>query len=199
MSSINNIETKEIGFAVGVNGTHHNTIYDEISKTIQLAVSGQDDNGNKVYFNEGYWISETINLGDKFLDYEKLFITNVDNSGSSVSAETRVSNDGVTFGEWSPIAADGNIQSETMQYIQIKVNFFAAVSVQSIVISNFKSSLDSNLFDSNYIDTSNGLKLKRNYNFNMEKDSSWIEEGSIHRKKITRDEWIRIDKLLLTK
>lgn len=39
------------------------------------------------------------------------------------------------------------------------------------------------------------LQLKREYKYNMTKDSTWSDTGSLHSKNITRDEWLRIDRL----
>lgn len=47
--------------------------------------------------------------------------------------------------------------------------------------------------------TVESVQLKRDYNYDMTKDESWTEEGSLHRKGITRDEWTRIDKLNVVK
>lgn len=39
------------------------------------------------------------------------------------------------------------------------------------------------------------LQLKRDYNYNMTQDESWADTGSLHRKAITRSEWLKIDRL----
>ena len=47
----------------------------------------------------------------------------------------------------------------------------------------------------NNIEFDGVMKLKTDYDFDMTKDTSWTSEGELHRKKITRDDWLRIDKL----
>jgi len=48
----------------------------------------------------------------------------------------------------------------------------------------------------NFISESiNNIQLKRSYQYNMTPDATWSETGSLHRKKITRDEWLRIDRM----
>lgn len=39
------------------------------------------------------------------------------------------------------------------------------------------------------------IQLKRDYGFDMIQDSTWADTGSLHRHKITRNEWLKIDKL----
>jgi len=39
------------------------------------------------------------------------------------------------------------------------------------------------------------ISLKRNYSFDMSLDESWSDIGSLHRYKVSRNEWTRIDKM----
>lgn len=39
------------------------------------------------------------------------------------------------------------------------------------------------------------LVLKKDFEFDMSLDTTWTDEGSLHRKEITREEWLRIDKM----
>ncbi len=189
------IETKEIGLSIGTGGTFNNTFLDSTDGKIKLAIKEFDGNGNPVYVEEGYWISNIIDLQDNFLDYEKIFADYIDNGVSNISIETRVSSDKVTWDDWVAVAYDGAIQSETKQFIQIKITFFAGFVTDVFLISEFDNAEDKELFDSEYIDTSNGLRLKRDYSFDMTMDSTWTDEGSLHKKVISRNEWIKIDKL----
>ena len=190
------VETKKIGLSIGTSGTHYNTFFDETDQTIKLLPADTDANGNPVYYNEGHWTSDAIDLQDKFKDYEKVFVDNINNGESSISVETRVSDDGITWDDWLPVLEDGSIQSATKQHIQVKITFKAGFVTDVFLISEFNNESDKDLFDNNaYIDTSDGLKLKRNYQRDMEKDTTWTGEGSLHKKKITRDEWMKIDKL----
>lgn len=43
------------------------------------------------------------------------------------------------------------------------------------------------------------LSLKRAYDFDMILDSTWSDTGSLHRKPVTRNEWLKIDKLKVVK
>ncbi|AEO93622.1 gp363 [Bacillus phage G] len=199
MESTNNsgvLETKEIGLPISTSGTHFNTEIDEVTNTLRLKKVDTDATGTVLYASEGYWISNVIDLGDKFADFDKIFTTNVNAGSSSFSIFTRVSDNSITWSDWVAIAVDSTIQSETKQYIQIKINLFAGYTDSVFLISSFKNANDVNLFDNkNFIDTSNGLKLKRNYSFDMIKDETWKDTGSLHRMFITRSEWLKIDRL----
>lgn len=184
-----NLEKKEIELSIGVSGTHRNTEIDEVTGRLRLAQVDVDGSGNPIYAEEGTWISKVINLEDKFLDFEKVVTTHITNGGSSFTISTRTSANSMDWSEWTAIAVDGTIQSETKQYIQVKIDLFAG-----FVTDNFKIS-NSDFEFNEFVEASNSLRLKREYQQDMTLDSSWSDTGSVHRKKITRDEWLRIDKL----
>lgn len=183
-----NTEIKEVGLSISLSGTHNNT---EIKNgKLTLKSTDVDGNGLPIYAKEGFWTSDAINLGDNFKDFDKVFTTHVNNGLSSFSISTRVSDNNIDWSEWVAIAIDGTIQSETKQYIQVRIDLFAGFVTDSFVISN--SDFEENKFVEK---TVSDIRLKRDYKFDMSKDPSWAEEGSLHRQKITRDEWLRIDKM----
>ncbi|MEQ6355278.1 hypothetical protein ABNX05_11670 [Lysinibacillus sp. M3] len=184
-----NTEKKEIGLSIGVSGTHNNTEIDKATGYLRLAQVDIDGSGNLIYAEEGVWVSDVINLEDRFQSFDKVFTNNTENGSSSFAVLTRVSDNGENWSEWIAIAEDGAIQSETKQYIQVRIDLFAGFVTDLFSISN--SDFEINAF----VETSNGLQLKRNYKYDMTEDETWSDTGSLHRKKITRDEWLRIDRL----
>lgn len=120
-----NLESKEIGLSIGLSGTHYNTEIDAVTGYLKLKNIDIDANGNPLYADEGYWISDVINLGDIFGDFDKVFATEVINGASSLAVQTRVSDDGNDWSNWTPVAMDGTIQSDTKQYVQVKINLYA--------------------------------------------------------------------------
>lgn len=190
-----NLEKKEIGLQIGVEGTHKNTLINEDGH-LSLKIIDIDGSGNPIYAEEGEWISNVINLEDKFQSFEKVFANETHNGVSTTAILTRVSDNSMDWSEWIAVAEDGTIQSETKQYIQVKIKLFAGFVTDIFLVSDFDNAEHINLFTpNNFIETSNGLRLKRDYKFDMNLDTNWSEEGSLHRKKITRDEWLRIDKM----
>lgn len=184
-----NVEHKEIGLPIGVSGTHNNTEIDSATGYLRLAQVDTDGQGNPVYAEEGSWISDVINLEDKFTDFEKVFSTSISNGTSLIAILTRVSDDNIDWSEWTATAMDGTIQSDTKQYIQVRIDLFAGFVTDVFIVSN-------NDFEANeFVEVSNNIKLKRDYQYNMALDLSWADVGSLHRQKITHDEWVRIDRL----
>ncbi|WP_341302232.1 hypothetical protein MHB44_07660 [Lysinibacillus sp. FSL H8-0500] len=120
-----NLEQKEIGLPVGISGIHNNTEIDSATGYLRLAQIDTDGQGNLVYAEEGTWISDVINLGDKFTDFEKVFSNSANNGSSSFAILTRVSDNNMDWSDWTPIALDGTIQSDTKQYIQVRIDLFA--------------------------------------------------------------------------
>lgn len=190
------MEQKDIGLPISLGGTHHNTEIDSSTGFLRLKAVDLDATGKNIYAEEGSWISSVIDLEDKFADFGKVFTTDKIGLGSSMAILTRVSEDKNNWTDWVAVAMDGTIQSTKTQYIQIRIDFFAGFETDVYLISEFDNVVDVNLFDNNsFIETSNGLRLKRNYEYNMTVDSSWTGEGSLHTKRVTRAEWLRIDKM----
>lgn len=189
------LEVKEIGLAIGTSGTHENTFYDETTKSIKLVKTVESDGDGKPLYEEfGQWTSDVVNLEDNFNDFQKVFAKNTDEGTSHIVIQTRVSDDGIQFDEWIPLAEDGTIQSETKQYVQVRIQFYAGLVPKEQIVSDFNKTANASLFDdTTFIDTTNGLRLKRDHPMDMEADTSWTDEGSIRRVKIHRDDWIRID------
>ena len=186
-----NLQKKEIGLSIGISGTHRNTEIDEVTGHLRLAQVDVDGSGNPIYAEKGTWISKVINLEDKFLDFEKVVTTHITNGASSFTISTRTSDNSMDWSEWTAIAVDGTIQSDTKQYIQVKIDLFAG-----FVTDNFKIS-NSDFEINEFVEASNSLRLKREYQQDMTLDSKWTDVGSLHRKKITREDWVRIDRLMV--
>ncbi|MGN4125837.1 hypothetical protein ACMGD3_12620 [Lysinibacillus sphaericus] len=131
-----NLEKKEIGLPIGVSGTHDNTEINKTTGFLQLVEVDVDGQGNPIYTEEGSWTSDVIDLGDVFQDFEKIFTTNTNNGASSFAVLTRVSDNGRDWSDWVAIAEDGAIQSDTKQYIQVKIDLFAGFVTDVFFISN---------------------------------------------------------------
>lgn len=184
-----NLERKEIGLSIGVSGTHDKTKINKDTGFLELVDIDVDGEGRPVYTEKGSWTSDVIDLGDIFQDFEKVFTDSKVNGASSFAVLTRVSSNNYDWSDWTPIAIDGTIQSDTKQYIQVRIDLFAGFVSDVFIISN--SDLEINEF----VEASNSLRLKREYQHNMTLYSKWTDVGSLHRKKITREDWVRIDRL----
>ncbi|OXS74292.1 hypothetical protein B1B04_09195 [Lysinibacillus sp. KCTC 33748] len=103
-----------------------------------------DGQGRPIYVEQGSWTSDVIDLGEIFQDFEKLFAENKVNGGSSFAVLTRVSDNGSDWSDWIAIAEDGAIQSETKQYIQVRIDLFAGFVTDEFFIA--KSDFEKNNF-----------------------------------------------------
>lgn len=187
-------ETKTIGIDTGLGiGTFHNTEY--VDGSIRLKVVDTDNNHNPVYAMEGYWESEIIDLVDKFKDYDTVALSKTQESKDVISIETRVSDDGINFTDYQSVSEENKIQSETKRYIQIKINFFAGMNKKEYTLFNFDSPDEiDNWNNSEFVDMTNGLRLKRNYELEMSREL-WNDEGSLHSFKVSRNDWKKVDSL----
>ncbi|OXS65761.1 hypothetical protein B1B04_24800 [Lysinibacillus sp. KCTC 33748] len=139
-----NTEKKEIGLSIGVSGTHDKTMIDKTTGYLRLVDVDVDGQGNPVYIEQGSWTSDAIDLGDVFQDFEKVFTDNTVSGASSFAALTRVSDNGINWSKWVAIAEDGAIQSETKQYIQVRIDLFAGFVSDVFIIAN--SDFDTNKY-----------------------------------------------------
>lgn len=182
------IETKELGLSVNLNGEYYNT--ELVDGKIRLKLKSDSES---IYESSGYWISQVINIGDNFKDFDKL-VSQIDIDGDSeVVISTRSSIDGVDFNAWIPLDEDNQILSPKSRYAQIRIEIKAGLESDNTVVD--KSEYDKELTEVIIDGSDSILKLKKDFNFDMTLDNTWTDEGSLHRRKIKTDEWIEIDKL----
>lgn len=188
-----NIETKEIGISFGVDkGIYENTeIVGGVLKLKRLK------NSDVLYENIGYWESEVLDAVDKFRDYDKLAITKQQFTDDLYKVETRTSDNGVSFNDYIAITVGGSIISPKKRYIQIKITLYVGKVVENEVVSDFSSPTDASNWDSEFINTEIGLQLKTNYSYEMAKDDSWTDEGTLFRQPIQNIKFKRINTLEL--
>ncbi|MFJ7982419.1 hypothetical protein ACIQ1D_19335 [Lysinibacillus xylanilyticus] len=139
-----NLERKEIGLPIGVSGTHDSTEINKTTGFLQLMEVDTDGLGRPIFAEKGSWTSDIIDLGDKFHDFEKVFTTNTITSASSFAVLTRVSDNNKDWSDWVAIAEDGAIQSDTKQYIQVRIDLFAGFATDDFVIA--KSDFEKNKY-----------------------------------------------------
>jgi hypothetical protein len=186
------IETKEIGISFDVGqGRFVNT--EVLDGSLRLKkVGGSSD----LYEKTGYWESKVIDTVDKFREYDKIAVTKVQFTKDLYKIETRTSDDNVKFGDYIALSVGGNVLSPKKRYIQIKITLYAGLVDETTIISNFNSPTDKDLWEDNtFIETDGALKLKRNYQYNMTKDASWTEAGTLLRQPIQATKFKRIDTL----
>lgn len=139
-----NTEKKEIGLSIGVSGTHDRTKINKDTGYLELVDIDVDGEGKPIYVEQGSWTSDVIDLGDIFQDFDKVFTDNTVNGASSFAVLTRVSSNNFDWSDWTPIAEDGTIQSDTKQYIQVRIDLFAGFVSDIFIIA--KSDFEKNEF-----------------------------------------------------
>ncbi|MCK1987271.1 hypothetical protein MPH48_04040 [Lysinibacillus fusiformis] len=139
-----NTEKKKIGLSIGVSGTHDKTKINKDTGFLELVDIDVDGEGKPIYVEQGSWTSDVINLGDIFQDFEKVFTDSIVNGASSFAVLTRVSSNNFDWSDWVAIAEDGTIQSDTKQYIQVRIDLFAGFVSDVFIIA--KSDFNINEF-----------------------------------------------------
>lgn len=131
-----NTEKKEIGLSIGVSGTHDKTKINKDIGYLELVDIDVDGQGKPIYVEQGSWTSDVIDLGDNFQAFEKVFTDSISTGVSSFAVLTRVSSNNYEWSDWTPIAEDGTIQSNTKQYIQVRIDLFAGFVTDVFLIAN---------------------------------------------------------------
>lgn len=180
--------TQEIGIPIDLSsGEFQGTVYKD--GVLQLIEVGVDDLGQIVYAEKGSWISDPIPIQDKIQAFKNVVRSIVEDAGTTIITSVAVSDDGFNWSEYVRVGTDGKIlNAEVKRFAKVKVELFASLNSSEMLV-------DPKKYESEFIDTSNGIRIKRKYSWDMTKDDTWSDEGSLHRKKITRDDWARIDKI----
>lgn len=178
------VETKEIGIPIANDGTFTNT--EIVNDTIQLKKQS-----NGLLYETGSWTSRTIDIGDNFANFEKLLTTNIGQGKSSIVVRTSTSLDGIEFEAYRDVGEEGQIRSTKNRYIRVRINFTAGKGETKVEISNIK------LIESNeFIEEVDGvIQFKKNLKFDMTIDNSWSEDGTLNRRLVRREDWLKIDSL----
>src|SRR5690606_27774100 len=77
------------------------------------------------YPEEGFWVSEIIDIGDNFNKYEKIISTIIHEENSKAEVYTRTSVNGINFGEWMLIDSENNITSIKNKFVQVRIDLFS--------------------------------------------------------------------------
>lgn len=178
------VENKSIGISISTDGTFENT--ELVNDKIQLKKLPKSE----FYYEEGSWTSKIIDIGDNFKEYGKLHVDNINTDGSSITVLTRTSPDGVNFESLTTITEDGSLLSQKNRYIQVVINLSSGNKV-----TEYYMPLEDLAVNEYTEATQTSLQLKREYQREMENDNTWTDTGSLHKKKISRGEWVRIDRL----
>lgn len=178
------IEQKEIGLPINNEGTFVNAIVKD--DTIQISTKS-----NGLLNSDGTWTSRTIDIGDKFREFGKLLTSNSSTGNGRIEVSTRTSSDSVTYEEWRLVSSEGDITSTKNRYIQIRIKLIADIGELNDVITVEKINENNE-----FTEVLDGvIQLKREYEFDMTKDTSWSSEGQLFRKPVIRSEWTRLDYL----
>lgn len=192
-----NIEQKSIGLKFGVegSGTFENT--ELINGIVQLIEVDKDWDENPVYIHTGSWTSDIIDIGDNFSAYGKVFTSFATLDSYTTIIHSRTSSDGIDFEEWKLADEDGTINSTKNQFIQVRIVLHAELESKTKEVSSFNSDEESAKFDNPFIDTTEGLKLKRDYLFEMTKDESWNDDGQVFRLAFNKNDWLKVNELTM--
>jgi hypothetical protein len=185
----------DVGIPIDLSkGTFDNVEY--VDGKLQLTEKNEDEtlpNSKKIYNEYGFWESEVIDLVDAFKDFDRIVANITNHTKDKITIYTRTSSDGFSWTPYVPINIDNTIASPIGRYIQIKVSFTAGVTDELITIDDFNSG-DEVKFESNeFVQFDGKLSLKKYYEFDMTKDNTWIEEGSLFRKVIPKSKLKKID------
>jgi hypothetical protein len=188
MSTIGGV-VQEIGIPIDLSkGEFNGTIFKD--GKLQLLENGVDDLGQVVYVANGYWISNIVNIQNKFHAFKNVVKNLVKEGDASCLVSVSTSENGTS---WSPFVytdENGSIVNEGVsKYAKVKIELFGSLNLSEMFVDHSK-------YVSEFIDyQNNGVKIKHDYEYQMTKDNTWSEDGTLHRKLITRSDWAKIGRL----
>lgn len=176
-------------------GIHSNT--ELVDNKIQLKkLSATYDKTANIYTDEGFWLSDIIDLADKYTSLGNLAITNISTGSSTYKAYTRTSDDNIVWSDFIEIqAVTGRMMSPPQRYVQVKLSFNGSISNREEMIYDFVESESAKFKDNDYVKFDGNLQLKKEFQYTMSKDANWTSEGTVFKKKIENTKLKRIDSI----
>ena len=192
--------TQNIGFDIDFNPENGSFVnVEQIDGQLKLKSIGRTYDGAKqVFAPYGAWISNPIDLVDKYTSLGNLAMNSIVATGTSYMTYTRTSEDGATWDAWVPINIEsGEMKSVPRRFIRIKLELFGSADVVKEIVENFDTD---EAFDGDnpYVQFSGSkLALKRYYSYMMDKSDSWNGEGAVFRKTIDKSNFKKLDSVML--
>lgn len=192
------VATQDVGIKIDLTkGKHTNTVYDETTKKIALQkLRTTYDEKENIYAREGFWVSDIMDLVDKYTSLENLALTSELN-GAEYTAYTRTSIDNITWDEFVAINSSGKMMSVPRRYVQVKIAFKGKITDYQEPLHDFTVKDVEKFKENEFINFGGNLELKREYEYKMSKDDTWKSDGSLFRKKIKNTKFKKIDSIKL--
>lgn len=190
--------TQNIGLSIDLTkGIHSNT--ELFNGKIRLKKVGTTYDGTDAFASTGFWTSVVIDTVDKYTSLSNLAIGDVVTvDQSTYKAYTRTSDDNITWDTYTEInASTGQMLSVPKRYIQVKIIFTGKVQGKQETALDYNLTDISNIVSNEFVEMNGNLKLKKDYQYTMPKDNSWIGEGTLFRKPIQKTKFKKIDSLNL--
>ena len=150
---------------------------------LYLKYEGTDSTGADKYAVSGTY-EQIFDLGPSLIGTLGNIVRTTAGTNHVVSIQVAESSDGVLFGSYQPWS---NTYSPAARYIKVQIKMTSNDTFSAKDIEPIELEENENL-------TSINLLVKHETEV-MEKDASWNGGGRLYRKKIPRNEWVRIDKI----
>lgn len=183
---------QEIGFVIDLTrGTFVNTTNKD--GKLQLTEMGLDANNKIIYAKQGYWESTPIVIQDKIKAFNKLVKSISIAGNASFKNYVRVSDDGYVWDDYIEVDANNTITNDsTKKYAMIKIEIFGGEGEIDIVIDDF---LQPGVYDTDFVDGSNGLSLIKDKKNFMVEDPSHIGNGKLFTHSVVKSDFKKINRI----
>lgn len=188
-------KTEEIGTEIDLSkGKYVNTEYKD--GKVALKIRDYTVDGEPIYYEEGYYESEVIDMIGKFSDFKHVARNIETPENGSYEIMTKSSEDNRDWDDYVPLQPDTDlIDSPVARYVQIKVILYASRERDTRTALDFKPE-DEKMFERNYnVKFNNKLTLDFSPSMNMDYDDTWDDEGHLFRLRLNSNDVKRIDSL----
>ena len=156
----------------------------------------KDESGQN--HKQGYWISELVELKDKFKEFDKVVLDKVLEGNSQTKVFTRTSENSTVFTEWEPLVGN-EIAQEPSKYVQVKIELESGYTTSTKETSFVNKELEGLVKDSkHFVSDSDGVKLAKSVPYYMKKSQITLEEGLVSEVEINIDDFESVSKFNFT-
>lgn len=186
------VHTKEIGIGLGFEkGKHFNTEF--LNGKLQLKEIGINSIGKTIYADNGYWVSDVINLVDNFMKYDHIALKKEQMATDKYLIKTQTSDDGVNFSDFTDTLPDGTIISLKKQFIRVKIELAAGFGEEELRVSDFDSTSSDKYANHDFLNINGKLLLKKTFDVTMNENSSWNEAGKVFTSRVNNGNFKKIN------
>lgn len=146
-----------------------------------------------IYSSNGVFTTPVLDFGAYVQEFKTISAIRNVKDGTDLKIYTSTSNDLINFSPFEEIDyGTGKITSPFGRYMRLRIEFYGRTLRSNVTLNNFSKDEASQFQKNEFVEFSNGLKIKTDYIDSMTQYNPWHEEGAVFIKTIENNEYIKI-------